>query len=84
MPCAHARLIGTSVAALWDRPFDPEGLSRVYAPGADECLMDADRLDEGMSNLTGQHIITFHAIELALSKSFLIEREAAHHLLRLR
>jgi HEPN domain-containing protein len=53
-------------------PSTPAGLSRAYALGAGECLQAAKKLDEGMSDLTGEYIVTFHAIELGL-KAFLIK-----------
>ena len=58
---------------LW--PLDastPRGLAWAYVTGADECLKDAEFLQEKLfrRNKTGQYIITFHAIELGL-KAFL-------------
>jgi hypothetical protein len=50
-----------------------EGLSDAYQIGASECLVAGKKLDDGFSDLTGEYIVTFHAIELGL-KAFLIRR----------
>lgn len=50
----------------------PDGLSQALAIGAGECLMGAKTLDKAFSDLTGEYILTFHAIELGL-KAFLIK-----------
>ena len=52
-------------------PSTPEGLAKALAIGAGECLKAALELDEGFPDLTGEYIVTFHAIELGL-KAFLI------------
>lgn len=62
-------------------PSTPHGLSRAFAIGADECLLAAKKLDEGFSDLTGEYIVTFHAIELGL-KAFLIKHGVSEDALK--
>lgn len=50
-----------------------DGLAKSIAIGAAECLKGARDLDAGFSDLTGEYILTFHAIELGL-KAFLIKQ----------
>jgi hypothetical protein len=51
----------------------PDGLAKAVAIGAADCLKCAIALDNsGFSDLTGEYILTFHAIELGL-KAFLIK-----------
>jgi hypothetical protein len=67
MKTSHVR-----IAPLID-PATPDGLSTAFRHGATECLMGAEALDKSpMPNLTGEYILTFHAIELAL-KAFLVK-----------
>lgn len=54
-------------------PSTQEGLSKAYGLGASECLMAAEMLDGGFSDLTGEYIVAFHALELGL-KAFLVKR----------
>lgn len=54
-------------------PSTPDGLAKIVAIGAAECLKGARDLDAGFSDLTGEFILVFHAIELGL-KAFLIKR----------
>ena len=54
-------------------PSTPAGLGSAYALGASECLRAAKQLDAPMSDLTGEYIITFHAVELGL-KAFLVKQ----------
>ena len=42
------------------------GLAKALSIGASECLQAARDLDVGFSDLTGEYIVTFHAIELGL------------------
>jgi hypothetical protein len=62
-------------------PSTPDGLSRAFAHGAIECLVAARELDKGFSDLTGEYIVTFHAIELGL-KAFLIKHGMTETMLR--
>jgi hypothetical protein len=54
-------------------PSTPTGLSRAVANGAIECLQSALHLDKTFSDLTGEYMLVFHAIELGL-KAFLIKQ----------
>jgi hypothetical protein len=65
----------------------PGGQAKALAIGASECLKGAMDLDWGFPDLTGEYILTFHAIELGL-KAFLVSRGIAprpfgHNLVRL-
>lgn len=53
-------------------PATPDGLSKALAIGASECLSGARRLEEPLSDTTGEYILLFHAVELAL-KAFLVK-----------
>ena len=53
-------------------PTTPAGLSRAFAEGAGECLIAAETLNKSFPDLTGEYIVTFHAIELAL-KAYLLK-----------
>jgi len=61
----------------------PAGLAKALAIGASECLKAAHDLDAGFSDLTGEYIVTFHAIELGL-KAFLISKGVTEKQLRKR
>jgi hypothetical protein len=54
-------------------PSTAEGLSQAYALGANECLIAAKTLDDRVPDLSGEYIVTFHAIELGL-KALLIKQ----------
>src|SRR5271166_4044659 len=62
-------------------PSTRDGLSRAFAHGAIECLEAARQLDKGFPDLTGEYIVTFHAIELGL-KAFLIRHGVTETRLR--
>ena len=69
---SYGRLRG-SVSTRLVTGIDPKtdgGRAKAFLNGAGECLIGAKKLDDGFSNLTGEYILTFHALELAL-KSFL-------------
>jgi hypothetical protein len=57
------------------------GRSKALRYGAGECLIGAKKLDEAFPDLTGEYILTFHALELAL-KSFLAKNGVSDHDLR--
>lgn len=64
-------------------PNTDEGRATAFRYGAGECLLGARKLDEGMGNLTGEYILTFHALELGL-KAFLAKSGLSNRALRTR
>lgn len=62
-------------------PSTPDGLAKAFAIGASECLNAAHDLDSGFPDMTGEYIVTFHAIELGL-KAFLIKHGLLEKVLR--
>ena len=46
------------------------GRAKAFRYGGGECLYGAQKLHDGFPDLTGEYILTFHALELAL-KAFL-------------
>jgi hypothetical protein len=53
-------------------PGAADGMSKAFRQGASECLLAAERLDDGFADLTPEYIVLFHAIELGL-KAFLLK-----------
>ena len=51
-------------------PSTDAGRAKAFRYGAGECLIGAEKLHDGFPDLTGEYILTFHALELAL-KAFL-------------
>ena len=47
-------------------PTTDEGRAKALFNGALECLVGAKKLDEGFPDLSGEYILTFHALELSL------------------
>lgn len=76
---ASARLVTRLTTGI--DPSTKEGRSLALAHGATECLVAAEQLDKGMSDLTGEYILTFHAIELGL-KAFLVRHGVTDRSLR--
>jgi hypothetical protein len=64
MASTHTRL------AVGIDPSTDAGRAKALRYGASECLLGAMKLDEGFPDLTGEYILTFHALELAF-KAFL-------------
>ena len=78
---------GTRLGPIGLDPSTPAGHAKAIAIGASECLKGAIDLDQGFPDLTGEYILTFHAIELGL-KAFLTGRGVqpkryGHNLVRL-
>jgi hypothetical protein len=78
---------GTRIPPFGLDPSTPAGQAKALAIGAGECLKGAMDLDQGFPDLTGEYILTFHAIELGL-KAFLVSRGVAprsfgHNLIKL-
>lgn len=61
----------------------PDGLRLAYELGAREFLLCARKLDKDCSGSTGEYVLTFHAVELAL-KAFLAQRGVSKEVLRFR
>jgi len=62
-------------------PNTDEGRAKAFRNGAGECLFGAQKLNDGLGNLTGEYILTFHALELGL-KAFLAKSGLSHSDLR--
>jgi hypothetical protein len=78
---------GTRLPPFGLDPSTPAGQAKTLAIGAGECLKGAMDLEQGFPDLTGEYILTFHAIELGL-KAFLVSRGVAprpfgHNLVKL-
>jgi hypothetical protein len=62
-------------------PSTDAGRAMALRFGAGECLTGAKKLDAGFPDLTGEYILTFHALELAL-KAFLAKSGVTNDELR--
>jgi hypothetical protein len=62
-------------------PNTDEGRAKAFRNGAGECLIGALKLNDGLGNLTGEYILTFHALELGL-KAFLAKSGLSNDKLR--
>ena len=62
-------------------PNTNDGRSKAFRYGAGECLIGAQKLDAGFPDLTGEYILTFHALELGL-KAFLAKHGLTNEQLR--
>ena len=62
-------------------PNTDEGRAKALRHGALECLLGAQKLNDGLGSLTGEYILTFHALELGL-KAFLARSGLSDGVLR--